>query len=104
MEECEIYENRCAVLCCFDMMPCSLVGVHSRFGGTNCLHLQVRRVSQARNQQEAAFLISCCLLDLLLDPNVWALRQSTGDIHLFSHEMAKAVMKRDIRIYVFTLH
>jgi hypothetical protein len=32
---------------------CSSVEVHRRFGGTCGLHLQGRRVSQARNQQDA---------------------------------------------------
>jgi hypothetical protein len=31
--------------------PCSLVEVHARLGGTYHLHLQGRRISQARDQQ-----------------------------------------------------
>jgi hypothetical protein len=37
-------------------MPCSLVKVSCRFGGTYCILLQGRRVSQARNQHEAGRL------------------------------------------------
>jgi hypothetical protein len=33
-----------------DITPCSPVIVNRRFGGTCCLHLQGRRISQARSQ------------------------------------------------------
>jgi hypothetical protein len=36
-----------------NIMPCSPLEVHRRFGGTYCLHIQGQRVSQARKQQEA---------------------------------------------------
>jgi hypothetical protein len=36
----------------WDVTPCSLVEVHGRFGGTYCLHIQGRSVSQGSNQQE----------------------------------------------------
>jgi hypothetical protein len=34
----------------WDITPCSLLKVKWCFGGTCCLHLQGRRISQARNQ------------------------------------------------------
>jgi hypothetical protein len=37
----------------WDIMPCSPLKANQRFGGTRCLHLQSRRISQARNQREA---------------------------------------------------
>jgi hypothetical protein len=37
----------------WDVMLCSTAEVHRRLGGTYCFHLQGRRVSQARYQQEA---------------------------------------------------
>jgi hypothetical protein len=35
----------------WDITPCSPVKVNLRFGGTCRLHLQSRRISQARNQR-----------------------------------------------------
>jgi hypothetical protein len=37
----------------WDEMPCSPLNANRRFGGKCRLHLQVRRISQARNQNEA---------------------------------------------------
>jgi hypothetical protein len=37
----------------WDITPCSLLKVDRRFGGIYRLHLQCRRVSQARDQCEA---------------------------------------------------
>jgi hypothetical protein len=54
--------------------PCSLVDIHRRFWVKNRLHLQVVRVSHARNQQEASS--SSCLLLLAwltLRPGVFKL-------------------------------
>jgi hypothetical protein len=53
----------------WDVMKCSPVEIHDRFGGTYCLPLQNRRVSQ---QRVGGFV--CCLLlagyvlGLLFDP------------------------------------
>jgi hypothetical protein len=40
---------------------CGLVEVYERFGGTNCLHLQSRRVNPALNKEAACatFLFAC---------------------------------------------
>jgi hypothetical protein len=37
----------------WDITLCSLLKGNQRFGGTSCLHLWGRRISQARNQREA---------------------------------------------------
>jgi hypothetical protein len=37
----------------WNIMPCSLLTVNRRFGGTYRLHLQGSRISQVRNQREA---------------------------------------------------
>jgi hypothetical protein len=37
-----------------DVTSCDPAQVGQHFGGTTCLHLHNRRVSQARNQQEAS--------------------------------------------------
>jgi hypothetical protein len=37
----------------WDVTPCSPLKLNRRFGGTCRLHLQGRRISQARNQREA---------------------------------------------------
>jgi hypothetical protein len=37
----------------WDVKGCSPVEIHQRFGGTYCLHLQCRRISQTRNQQRS---------------------------------------------------
>jgi hypothetical protein len=37
----------------WDITSCSPLNVNWRFGGTCCLHLQGRRISQARNQRES---------------------------------------------------
>jgi hypothetical protein len=34
----------------WDMMPLNLVKIYPRFGGTYCLHVQVRIMNQARKQ------------------------------------------------------
>jgi hypothetical protein len=46
---------------------CSSVGVYQRFGGVYRLHVQVRRVIQATNQQCYCLLIAGFMLGLLLD-------------------------------------
>jgi hypothetical protein len=38
----------------WDKTPCSPLKVNRRFGGTCCLHLQGRRISQPRNRREAS--------------------------------------------------
>jgi hypothetical protein len=37
----------------WDITPCTPLKVNRRFGGTNCLHLQGRRINQVRNPREA---------------------------------------------------
>jgi hypothetical protein len=44
----------------WDITPCSLVKVNRHFGGTYCLHLQGRRISQTKNQHQICFAF--CLL------------------------------------------
>jgi hypothetical protein len=39
----------------WDITPCSLLKVNRRFGGKRRLHLQGRRISQARNQRESSW-------------------------------------------------
>jgi hypothetical protein len=52
----------------WDMTPCTPVKVNRRFGGIYHLHLEGRRISQARNwhvagsQQRATLLVACYLL------------------------------------------
>jgi hypothetical protein len=55
----------------WDVTPCSTVQVYWRFGGTYCLHLQRRRVSQPSKQTAAT-----CLFGLLADPQTEAVRFS----------------------------
>jgi hypothetical protein len=43
-----------------DITLCSPMKVNQCFGGTYCLHLQVWRISQARNQHEAGNKLSNC--------------------------------------------
>jgi hypothetical protein len=45
------------VKCCvfWDIPPCSSLKVNQRFGGTYHFHLQVRKISPARNQHESRF-------------------------------------------------
>jgi hypothetical protein len=43
-------------------MPCSPLKVNRRFGGTYRLHLQGRRINQARNQRESGSMHSLTLL------------------------------------------
>jgi hypothetical protein len=45
----------------WNTMPCSPLKVNPRFGGTYRLHLQSRRINQARNQLEAGSKQSSCL-------------------------------------------
>jgi hypothetical protein len=49
----------------WDVTPCSPIVARCRFGGTYCPHHQVRRVSQARNLQEAGdnLTLACCQVD-----------------------------------------
>jgi hypothetical protein len=42
-------------------MPCSPLKINGRFGGTCCLHLQGRRISQARKQSATRFMLVSCL-------------------------------------------
>jgi hypothetical protein len=52
-----------------DITPCGPMKVNQRCGGTRCLHLQGRRISQARNQREAGSkLHAAFLLGLFFDP------------------------------------
>jgi hypothetical protein len=41
---------------------CNMVKVNGSFGGTYWIHLQVRRISQTRNQREALSIAELCLL------------------------------------------
>jgi hypothetical protein len=55
----------------WDIMPCSPLKIKQRFGGTCCLHLQGRRISQARIQYESrchSERHACFLLGLFFDP------------------------------------
>jgi hypothetical protein len=49
-----------------DITSCSPLKVNRRFGGACCLHLQGRRISEARNQ--VYLLHSSCLFGLFFDP------------------------------------
>jgi hypothetical protein len=53
----------------WDIVPCSLLKVNWRFGGTCCLQLQGQIISQARNQQSSAqcLLHAGFLLGLFVD-------------------------------------
>jgi hypothetical protein len=51
-------------------MPCSPLKFNWRFRETCCLHLQGRKVSQARNQREASSKLHAgLLLGLFFDPD-----------------------------------
>jgi hypothetical protein len=57
----------------WDITPCSLLKVNRRFGGTYRLHLQDRRISEARNQYETcskpmlvSFLVYYLSVEMLL--------------------------------------
>jgi hypothetical protein len=62
-------ENRCVV---WDITPCNPVKVNRLIGGTYRLHLQGRRLSQPKSQNEKGSK----LLGLVLDPG------DAGDIFL----------------------
>lgn len=52
----------------WDETPCGLVEIHLRFEGTDCFHLQGRRVSQARGGTSGFRFARClALFGLLLD-------------------------------------
>jgi hypothetical protein len=42
----------------WDIMLCSLLGVHQYFGETYCSHLQGRTVSQARSRQRQSWFLA----------------------------------------------
>jgi hypothetical protein len=44
----------------WDIMPCSPLKVDRCYGGTSRLHLQGRRISQARNKLEVGALLASC--------------------------------------------
>jgi hypothetical protein len=54
------------------VVPRSLVEIYRNFGGTVCLHIHHREVSQASIQQYLIFfglLTACFLLDVFFDPD-----------------------------------
>jgi hypothetical protein len=53
----------------WDITPCSPLKVNPLFGGTYRLHLQGRRISQARNQQVASRAICLRIARVLQDPD-----------------------------------
>jgi hypothetical protein len=55
---------KCSVV--WNITSCNLFESNRRCGGTYCLHLQCRRISQARNEHEAGRKLS--LLGLFFDP------------------------------------
>jgi hypothetical protein len=66
---------KCSVF--WDVTPCSPFKVNRRFGGKYCILLHGRRISHARNQSEACYLLHAgFLLGLFFDPN------DGGDIFL----------------------
>jgi hypothetical protein len=50
----------------WNIIPCSSLQVNRSFGGTYRLHLQIQRVSQARNQRSACCLVFVDILSGLL--------------------------------------
>jgi hypothetical protein len=50
----------------WSITPCSPLKMNRRFGGTYRLHLQVRRISRARNQRESSWQVTsaCNLISL----------------------------------------
>jgi hypothetical protein len=62
----------------WDITPCSTLKVSQHFGGTCRLHLQGRRMMQARNQDSACNLLQAgFLLGLFFDP------EDGGDLFFF---------------------
>jgi hypothetical protein len=53
---------------CRDIMPCSPLRVHLRFGGKYCLHLQGRKISRERNQNESRWQARWILARLIFIP------------------------------------
>jgi hypothetical protein len=60
------------IICCVTL--CSLVEDYQRFGGKNCLHVQSRRLNQAKRQQGASQWLPVCLLGVTL--RTWGWRQT----------------------------
>jgi hypothetical protein len=77
----------------WNMMPCSQLKMNWCFGGTSCLHLQERRVSQGRNQCEAGIKLAM----LILDP------EDGGDILLNSPLIFTALYPRRRNFSVFCI-
>jgi hypothetical protein len=46
----------------WDVTPCSLVYRHQRFGGTDCIHIQNRKVCQASKPASIALLAASWIL------------------------------------------
>jgi hypothetical protein len=64
-----IFRSTKFLKCIFwDITPCSSLKVNRRFGGTYILHLQARRIIQARNQQPATYFHTGVLLSSFFDP------------------------------------
>jgi hypothetical protein len=66
----------------WDMTPCSPLKINRRFGGAYRLHLQVRRISRARNQRESryAVLATCFHVGFFID--LFFVREDGGDMFL----------------------
>jgi hypothetical protein len=85
-----------------NMMPCSLIEVYRRFGGTYCLHLKSREVSRARNAVCCLFASlslrlsewrQCSLLQDCTTPHVIGLSVGRFSWHLTGYRV-KNVMYR----------
>jgi hypothetical protein len=63
----------------WDVAPYNLESVHLRFGGTNCLHVQSRKVRQASNQQAE------CSIDIrvLFYPEVGGTKFHEASLNLY---------------------
>lgn len=77
---CVIYFSQSAVFC--DATPCSPVRVHRRFEGTYCLHLQERKLNQARNQHGSAcqllLLVYCLAFSSTLEMKAMCCSETSG--------------------------
>jgi hypothetical protein len=72
--------------------PCIQVEVHPNFGGTHCLHLRGRDISQASSQQKANGM-----LYLVFDTEVGAVLSSETSVNLY--KITRIKIREDGTLY-----
>jgi hypothetical protein len=85
----------------WDITPCSPLRVNRHYGGTCRLHLQDRRISQARNQRKGCGS-ACCLLHTGLILRSWRWRRYVPPKRRLTFNGLHGIISQKIVLFITT--